>query len=295
MVAASSRTDHQGWGTLIHDRFGKTRGTVRYPRVDSLTFGDQMTPRIAKVVFIVVAVYAGVSSCHATSHAFVKDKNGNVWLVSDTLKTHYESDGTQTQSTVCKVVIRRGRFIFNAGAFTSVDLLQSDEALLPIADVDITAHSIASLLHKYYWLPDFAPADPDISAQSATIIQVNNGVFSTRTITLSRDGRRFNVTYVLPPFIAGILHGYGDLVTEEGRDATSNSRLREPIAQHPEAELLKILQKESVLHPDTVGKPYTIFVLHKNGTVSDYSQKHVCEIPPDARHRSSRSSSRRTK
>jgi hypothetical protein len=205
-------------------------------------------------------------------------------MVSDTLRKHYDN-GHVTRSTTCKVIVQRGRIMFNAGAFSDLEDLMTAEATVPHGDVDTTSLAIEPLLHRYSWLPDWAPTDPNIGAQSFGIVQVVNGIYSAEMMTLSVDLRHYVRRPILPPFTAGIPHGFGKVLERKRIAAQTDAALRKRISNHPRAELLKMLREEALDPSEQVAAPYTVFLLHTDGTVSDYSRVHVCKISKDALYR----------
>jgi hypothetical protein len=76
-------------------------------------------------------------------------------------------------------VISLGRLIFNAGSFKDVDLLTSQEAVLPIDKVETTKDSILELLKTNHMdisgIPNYAP---DKTVVNAGILQVDHHVFT---------------------------------------------------------------------------------------------------------------------
>lgn len=242
--------------------------------------GHGITSILCKMALAFAICVAATKTCYATSHAFVADETGEVWLVSDTLLSH--SDGLhKTKYTICKVVIQRGRIIFNAGKFSSVPRLMDAEAAVPWEDFDLTATSVTKLLWQYRQEGDFQ-LDPRISDRMAGAIITINGEYTGGMFGDIDADRSFSEPVY--EFIPGVPHGFGDYVEKMHRDAFTNPAIRDRIAKNPKEELLKILEKESIDNPDVTGPPYTIFLLHRDGTVSDYSQEHVCHIPPNAIH-----------
>ena len=250
--------------------------------------------KLVKAILASAVVCLFASPCYATCHVFIVAKDGSIWIGSDTLEQDLYDGHVVSNLTKCKVVIQRGRIIFNAGWFTDTTLLRSAEANLPGTKAMTTAQSLEHLLAQYHWEPAGTAIDPHFFAQHSGVIQVDHGVYSAALCSLSTNHNNgFHQPIYLT--IAGIPHGYGDSVDEAKAKAAKDFTFRRWVSEHPKVEILTILKKESILHHDTVGEPYTIFVLHKNGTVSDYSQKHVCEIPPDARYRRNQSSLHHTK
>lgn len=247
-----------------------------------------MTVKMSNVAAIVGLTCILISPCYATSHIFVMSDKGDVWLVSDTLEvnrdySYYLKRDIVTKATVCKVSLERGRIVFDAGFFTDAAQMRSAVLALPSRDVDVVAENTKPILKQYSWNPPTVPIDPHLIAHAAGIIQVVNGVFSADLIELATDLQTFNPLVVRPPITAGIPHGFGPVVDTERHAAETDSNIRLKISEHPEAELLRMVKEATHLDPDSIGPPFTVLVLHKDGTVSDYSSKPVCTIPENAR------------
>jgi hypothetical protein len=83
----------------------------------------------------------------------------------------------------------------------------------------------------------------------------------------------------------GIPHGFPDPIVVQFRDAAVNDpAIAAWNAAHPREELLKILNQEATTRSDLVEPPFTILLLHNDGTVSDYSDQPLCTIPANAVH-----------
>lgn len=241
-----------------------------------------MTPTLRKFSSTLI-LFCLSQMAYATSEAFVRGRGG-VWVASDTLLSHADN-GHVTKSTICKVIVQRGRIMFNAGEFSDVRRLMTVEAGVPQADFETSSRFIATLLRQYSWLPDGSPTDPSWGGQSFGVVQVVNGLYSGGMVTLSVDLHHYHKSPVLPPFTAGIPHGFSDAVERERIAAQTDAALRRWISEHPKAELLKMLREETQNPLEGVAPPYTVFLLHEDGTVSDYSRVHVCKIPEDALYR----------
>jgi hypothetical protein len=99
---------------------------------------------LAKVMGIIFVIFSASVTGQATSHAFVRNEHG-VGLASDSLNIN--KDGKLiTKSQVCKVVISKGRLLFNAGYFQDVRLLMRQEAALPFEDIRVTKKRVVQLL-----------------------------------------------------------------------------------------------------------------------------------------------------
>ncbi len=250
--------------------------------------GDRMTVMLRMFVLMLSVVSIVVPQCYATSHAFVMSSDGEVWIVSDTLSvndeySYYLHSWIEKKSTVCKVTIQRGRIIFNAGSFMNASLLLQQEAALPFGDFMATAHAIDPLLSQHRSLYPGASSSPTYSDKRAGVIQVQDGVYAAVLTNLLNDGEVIDER--ISSIMSGVPHGFGTYVMKMTDNAFNSAALRKQIAEHPEDQLLKILELEASAPNSDVGPPFTIFLLHKDGTVSDYSQKHVCEIPTDAIYR----------
>ena len=251
-----------------------------------------MTVKISSVGAILGLMCILISPCYATSHAYVLSDKGEVWLVSDTLEVHTERsmlfDGLfQTKVTVCKVIVERGRLMFNTGSFSDLSQLESEESTLPLSDFETTEKRIEPLLLKYRMVA--LDSGEPMGWQSAGWVQVSRGVYSggmvnfqfTRTAKpgiLHEGGDTRPILHLIP----GVPQGFGPLVDTMHHKTYYDHELSKRISEHPRAALLKILQQEAIENPDSIGPPYTIFLLHKDGTVSDYSKTPVCKIPADA-------------
>ena len=209
-----------------------------------------------------------------------------VWLVSDTLALHtdcnyYLKTCSTTKSTACKVVIQRGRLIFNAGAFSSIPNIEKEEKEIPLSGVKPTSVSNAHLQQKYcmegYCLPNSFPE----RFQLTGVVEAIGGEYSGVKVDSSMNPD--NPTGYIVPLDPGLADGYGDVIERVHKEARTDSVLRKKLAANPKEELLKILKEEADSDSKYTGPPFTVLVLHKDGTVSDYSQKHVCDIPADAR------------
>jgi hypothetical protein len=253
-----------------------------------------MISKTSQLLSIVLSIALITPLCKATSHAFVMSDKGDVWLVSDTLSVNFTSSFylrtlIKTKSTACKVNVQRGRMIFIAGSFNSASLLHQDLADLPFESPNQkTIDSIDKLMWKHR-APFSASTSPTYSDKNAGVIQVTDGVYSAKLTSLLNDLRIFNQDL---PLTVGVPYGFETEVIKAHDAAVSNPVLRKLTAEHPEAELLKILEREASQPNSDVGPPFTIFQLHKDGTISDHSTSHVCKVPVDAAHASLRKTRR---
>jgi hypothetical protein len=205
-----------------------------------------------------------------------------VWLASDTLVIH--NDGQRfTSSHGCKVVISHGQIFFNMGFFKDVKLLVSQEEKLPFDSIDNTQKAILELLKTNHMDLSRDPKHtPNQMIVNTGILQVENSVYRARMVGQTDDLRPMD-RYV-KEFKMGIPHGYGDAVERVRHAAADDPAVAERIAKNPKQELLKILGEESIMRNDEVQGPFTVLLLHPDGTVSDYSDESFCTIPDSAKH-----------
>ena len=231
-------------------------------------------------VFLLLSAMTAIAN--ATSHVFVRNEQG-VWLASDSLVIH--RDGMRvTRSKQCKVSITRGRVFFNAGSFKNMKLLLYQESDLTLDSFENTTPTVLELLKNNR--SDFRD-DPHYSQNRSVVVntgilQVKNSVFRAEMIGWT-DSLAVSRNPILD-FKVGIPHGFGESVDRVRDAAAKDPKLAARIASHPKEELLKILKEESIMHRATVGEPFTVFLLHIDGTVSDFSDQKVCEIPDNAQH-----------
>jgi hypothetical protein len=155
-------------------------------------------------------------------------------------------------------------------------------AALPVENpIQKTIDSIDKLMFKYRG-PISASTSPTYSDKNAGVIQVTDGVYSAELTSLLNN---LKIADQDVPLTLGIPYGFEPEVEKAHAAAVADAVLRKQIAEHSEAQLLKILELEASQPNSNVGPPFTIFLLHKDGTVSDYSQRHICNIPPDALYR----------
>ena len=233
----------------------------------------------SKWIYLIIGSFVTFSlpySCSATSHVFVLNEDG-VWLVSDTLWLH--SDGiTVTSFNKCKVVMTKGRIIFNAGGFTDLNALHEQENALPVEDIQVTEAKAMDLMKPY--LQRTLLPNSDRMVMHVGIIQVQDGVFTARWAGLSEDLTKGYDAYV-KAFRPGVPHGYGDIVTKVNAETLTDPAVEQRIAKDPKAELIKILEEETKNHPGLVGPPYSVLLLHRDGTISDMSDTLACEVPKE--------------
>jgi hypothetical protein len=235
---------------------------------------------VGKSLCLILVLFLASISAEATAHVFIQTKEG-VWLGSDSLNLHTSEGGKQNSSSKCKVVISRGRLIFNAGYFKDVDLLTSQEAALPINKAETTMDSILELLktnHMDTWgIPNYTPGGFIVVAG---ILQVDHHVF-TKLMSAQRDDFKDHQEFFTK---MGVPYGVADSMAQFREAALIDPAIAAWITANPKKELLKILNQEATTRSDLVGKPFTIFLLHNDGTVSDYSDQPLCTIPADAVH-----------
>jgi hypothetical protein len=236
---------------------------------------------IGKSLYVSLICLLTAMTCHATAHVFVQTSEG-VWLASDSLWRHTSADGSKTSWPGCKVVVSRGRLIFNAGQFKDSKLLMMQESTLPFAvDIETTKTSLVSLFaDNNPYSPEDRP--PSKFSLSGGILQVHNSVFQEQkfgqNVDRGVDTRTIDATFI------GIPHGFGIAVEKARNAALKDPEYAARIAKNPKEELLKILGDEVTIHSDEVGPPFTVLLLHNDGTVSDYSDKRICLMPFDAVH-----------
>ena len=226
-------------------------------------------------------LWSGSVNCHGTDHVFVRNNEG-VWLVSDSLWSH--NDGSQISRThKCKVVISRGRLIFNQGHFKDLSLLMSQESALPFADIDTTEKSLWGLMATNHMDKHGDPRyTPDLAVVVTGIVQVEKSVFSAKII--GQPDNLKGAEWIVKKWIMGVPHGLSSASKQSHDVATKNSAVAARIANNPKAELLKIITDESVSDPDEIGGPFTVLLLRNDGTVSDFSDNSLCSIPANAAH-----------
>lgn len=239
-----------------------------------------------KILSIVLfSLFAALTPCPclATYHVFVRTPEG-VWLASDSLLLH--SDGhVTTKRIVCKVVVARNRLIFSAGEFKNLPELMRQEEELPLADEYTTTHALGNILltahqDKLRTLSE----SREIFDVSARVIQVTNGNFEAyaayQNASLETTDR-----YLPPPFEEGLPHDLQGVKSELTKDDTS-PQAQKAFLSNPKRELLRVMRRVAS-HNQTVGQPFTILLLHPDGTVSDVSDadgRGLCSIPKNARY-----------
>ena len=140
--------------------------------------------------------------------------------------------------------------------------------------------SVSRVLSKYAKLKP--GDDPNIAYWRAGIIAVNDNTFAAEFYRLHNvEGPQHKEPRISP---IGVPDGLG-VLTEKFQDAAkADAEYRNKIETNPKEELIKILEEEAKAAPQVVGGPYTVFLLHPDGTISDYSEKKYCEIPKDAEY-----------
>jgi hypothetical protein len=251
-----------------------------------------MTARLSRNILVLTLflLYLPIPS-EATSQIFVMNNDG-VWLASDTLNIHNTQDGVQTRSEICKFVMRRGSVIFNAGSFSDIHKLQEEQMKLQISELDSQdmINNVTNLLLKYH--ADVPYHDPNASELMTGIVTVKDGAFSAELYFEQEDLAHYDRKPILK-FIPGHPHGFGDLVTKTRDAAFYDPALRAKIAANPKKELLQILSDEASEPGSLVGPPYTVLLLHPDGTISDYSDNNVCVVPKDAEYTEPKQQKRR--
>jgi hypothetical protein len=211
---------------------------------------------------------------HATVHVFVQTSEG-VWLASDSLIVH---NGEKVNH--CKVVISRSRLIFNTGDFRDSTLLRSEESTLPFADIKATIAAMVPLFSTNH-MHSPGQYSPLLADVAGGVVQVHDSVFQEQMFQQNVDLATFQIPVNI---MIGIPRGFGDAVNEANVAARKDSVYAARIASHPKEELLKIVADEATRRPSEVGPPFSVLLLHNDGTVSDYSDERFCTIPADAAH-----------
>jgi hypothetical protein len=221
-------------------------------------------------------------SCMASAVVFARNEEG-VWLVSDSLEGH--SDGSQTTySHRCKVVISRGRLIFNVGHFKDLLLLRSQEADLPFENIDVTKNAITKLLETNHMDMSGDPKNaPNLLVVNTGIVQVEDSIFQARMIG-QMDSMQ-NAIRFIKDWKMGFPHGMGDATQLARDESLLDPEVAARIMENPKTELMKIMMEEVKSRPDEVGGPFTILLLHSDGTISDFSDNSLCRVPPDVVHK----------
>jgi hypothetical protein len=234
-----------------------------------------------KKAWIFALLFLFTTGSNATSHVFVRNEEG-VWLASDSLQ--YHNDGQRiTASHVCKVAISKGQLFFNAGFFKNLTLLKEQESALPFASLDVTRDSIGRLLLSNHMdLSQDPRHNPTQLVVNTGTLQVENSVFRA-VMTGQTDSMKDYDKFVLK-FTIGIPHGYGTVVDRVRDLAAQDPTAAARIAANPKAELLNILEEEAIMRPSEVEGPFTVLLLHNDGTVSDFSDKPLCMIPENAQY-----------
>jgi len=216
----------------------------------------------------------------ATTHVWVETDEG-VWLASDTLIIHTSDDGIKTNRTACKVVLSPGRMIFNAGGFRNWEELQKDESLLPNDEIDVTTKKLLSIMlgnHKDYLLNN-PGINPKGYSEFVWVIQVGKNGFKEARCQETIDQTESECPRISSTI--GVPYGIGKVVDFAKARALQDESYRKQILANPKVELIKLLDAEALVQNGKTAPPYSVFLLHPDGTVSDYSDQHVCEIPKE--------------
>jgi hypothetical protein len=216
----------------------------------------------------------------ATSHYLVRNKDG-VWLVSDTLVVKYNSTGSEPElSHICKVGLRKGSMTFARGYFREIQPLLDELNTLSVSDLYSfeMMNSVSGVLLKYALVK--RGDDLNNASWQAGIIAVKDETFAAEFYRLhNAQGPQRKEPRISP---LGVPDGLGVLADKFQDAANADDEYRNKIEKNPKEELIKILEEEAKAAPQVVGGPYTVFLLHSDGTISDYSEKKYCEIPKDA-------------
>ncbi len=213
-------------------------------------------------------------SLHATSHVYVLTEDG-VWLASDSLLYHND-DSTLTRSTTCKVVIRSGRLLFNAGYFQNFAALKRAESALPLESPRRTVERALDIMRiNHQDLPLSLANRPDLAAEDVGVVQVVGGTYRSYQALLATDlSTHAIVTVTLQE---GIPHGFGSGVDAAQQRASRDPAYAKRIARSPKTELIRILESEASEPNSMIGGPFTVFLLRPDGSVSDFSDQRICE------------------
>jgi len=162
-------------------------------------------------------------------------------------------------------------------------LLRSQEAALPFEDAKVTKALILELLKTNHM--DLT-RDPTHTADqlvvNSGILQVDGHGFTELMFGQTDDLRLQSMP--VNEIKMGVPHGFGTTINRVRDEAYKDPALAAWIAGHPKEELLKILNEEASTRPTEVEPPFTVLLLHNDGTVSDYSDQPLCTIPADAVH-----------
>jgi hypothetical protein len=158
------------------------------------------------------------------------------------------------------------------------------EVMLPLGSLDITVEGILDLMRdNFRVLPPELANRPDIFPEVGGLIQVMDGTFTSAKVQLASDHvHQSHWVFVLRP---GEPHGFGsDEVYEANQRGIKDSQYRLQMQVDPKLELTKILDKEAADGTGKVSGPFTVLLMHTDGSISDYSDRQICSVPEDARH-----------
>jgi hypothetical protein len=217
--------------------------------------------------------------CSATTHIFVLNKEG-IWVGSDSLG--YRKG---VERAFCKVAASHKRLILNTGSFVDVDKLVRDENELPEMSFLAMQDALAALLKKSVLLDkDYlvkpVSGDP-VSGGEIILLQFVDGQPRAEAMVISPLGDEWRRWFKL---VDGQPHGVGipQLVDSFNLSAKEGSSGAAEVAKNPKVEILRMLQAEADALPGFSGPPYSVLLLKPDGTISDFSEKPVCAVPPKA-------------
>ena len=170
----------------------------------------------------------------------------------------------------------------------SAPILLSDLADLPLDERDHIYQPGTDLLRKHL-LPEMAddpqgmiPGNAQLQAFGVQVFASNFKGFKFGVIALGKPVEPIYVNYN-----DGIPHGIGRISFQTIKQNLTTGQ-RDKLISSPVEELTRILESESHDPSSSVGAPFTVLLLHLDGTISDESSgpgKGVCKIPTDALYR----------
>jgi hypothetical protein len=226
------------------------------------------------VLCVVLSASLAGTAANATTQIFVMTPQG-VWVASDTLRVNWRS-GVRTSETVCKVVIGQSRLFFNAGYFADPLTLEKAEADLPLEDSSITAQKMYPILDRNYMAGR--------PTQMGGIVQLFKD--QVEIALFGYDAARHHGPFEVIS-LSGVLQGFGGKAFQERKnESLKGADYWRAILADPKGELTKVMESEADTRRDEegqpeVGRPFTILLLKRDGTIVDYSDTPVCKIPPN--------------
>jgi len=230
-------------------------------------------------------------SLSATSHIWVLTPDG-VWLASDSLLEHHDYfRGPSSYSNICKVQISRGRFLVNRGDFRSVSDLARSEQALPFADPLSTINRMIEIMQGNHQgqYPQLS-GNQHSPIEDAVVIERFENKFMTGLGTVEPN-LSADTPVILELKMAELFALGNQRLDKPAYRSRTNSTYQAELIMNPKLELLRLLALEAIDEPTAIGPPYTVLLLHPDGSVSDYSDTPLCEIPSDAQYHSASQSS----